>query len=340
MKQLALLFAAIALTALLPAASHPKNEYEALKLFPKAVFDSIGGVPDAEGLVGSNRGHWYEAGMQRGAMWRLIIAVVGNDPDAADNAWRAVDATFARQLDDGGFLSNRTPSARREPSIADRRTTAFFFIQELAHAILVVRQSPMASRFEERISAILPKLRRAAAFASADREELLRSHRKAVNRVFLAAKAFGFCGIILDDPELRAKAEDLIAVGLEQRDSATGAFLENGGLDSSYNAVSLLITQIILWHMPSEKLAAALPAAMQWQRAKFGADGSVSVAGNSRTGVGKETYMGSAKNVNYNEVALMLCFWGARHGTKDDFAQAVKTIEFARAERRRMAGEK
>jgi len=285
-------------------------------------------------MVGYNRGHWYEAGMQRGAMRLLIVAAVRNDPATAELAWKAVDATFARQLDDGGFLSTRTPYAKREPTLASRRTTAFFFIQEFAHAILVLRQSPLAPHFEKRIETLLPKLKRAAYFATDDREQLLADHRKAVNRLFLAAKAAGLSAVILNDPALRARAGELIAIGLEQRDPATGAFLENGGLDSSYNAVSLLELQTIQYHLPDKRIADAVDPAMRWQLTRIDADGHVTTQGNSRTGVGKEVHMGKPKITNHGEVARALCYWGVNNNAPDVLNKAVKVIEYGDKQRK------
>ena len=304
------------------------SEYELLKRFPPLLLQGIGagGRPDGEGLVGANRGHWYEAGMQRGGMWTLIAA--------ADDAWRAVGATFARQLDDGGFASNPTPDATRPPDLAGRAQTAFFFLQELAHALLVLRESPLAPHFTGRIAALEPKLRRAAAFASADFDTLIRNNRKAANRILIAAKAFAFCGVLLDDEPLRTAARRLIGVALEQRDPATGAFLENGGLDSSYNAVSLLFAEVILLHFPHAELAAALPAAMKWQGTRIQSTGEVSAEGNSRTGVSKETYLGHPKNVNYSEVALALAFLGLAYDEPETFALADRVFAFGHRPRR------
>jgi len=50
---------------------HPLNAF--LKSFPKQILEFEG--PDTEGNVRENRGHWYEVGIQRCAMWALIAAV-------------------------------------------------------------------------------------------------------------------------------------------------------------------------------------------------------------------------------------------------------------------------
>ena len=52
--------------------------------------------------------------------------------------------------------------------------------------------------------------------------------RHTVNRVVIAAKAFGLCGLVLKDDDLVATSRKLIAHALTLRD-AEGVLIENGG---------------------------------------------------------------------------------------------------------------
>ena len=63
---------------------------------------------------------------------------------------------------------------------------------------------------------------------------------------------------------------------------------------------------------------------MAWERTRIQPTGEVEVKGNTRTGVGKEVYMGHAKNVNYHEVALALCYFGMIHDDPSALALAEK----------------
>src|SRR6266567_1940904 len=151
------------------AAAKSASEYELLRHLPTAVSAGIvtnSGQPDAQGFVGFHQrdGKWYEAGMQRGGCWMLIGAVVAGDETRADGAWHSVEATFARQVEDGGFLSIQKPGDTHAPTRDARVETAYFYLQELAHAILVVRASPLEPHFHGRIAALEPKMRRACLF--------------------------------------------------------------------------------------------------------------------------------------------------------------------------------
>ena len=263
----------------------------------------------------------------------LIGAVVAGDEKRADEAWRSVDATFAHQVEDGGFLSVRKPGVSHKPTHAERVETAFFYLQELGHAILVVQASPMEGHFHDRIEALKPRMRRACAFIQAGREGIVGKVGHTANRLLIAAKAFGLCGIVLDDEDLKASSRKLVTLALERRD-ADGVFIEKRGRDSSYNAVSILMGQVLAIYQPDPVLDAALARAMVWERTRIQPTGEVEVRGNTRTGVGKERYMGHAKEVNYREVALALCYFGMIHDNPSDLALAEKVCAWRPRARR------
>lgn len=330
MKTLAFFFCALFVAGLrLPvAAANFTSEYELLRQLPTAALSGLitnTGVPDAQGFIGfhQQQGTWIEAGMQRGGCWMLIGAVVAGDEKRADDAWRSIDATFAHQVEDGGFLSVRKPGVSHKPTRAERVETAFFYLQELSHAILVLQASPMEGYFHDRIEALKPRMRRACAFIQANRDGIVNKVGHTANRLFIAAKAFGLCGIVLSDEDLKASSRELAAMALERRD-ADGVFIEKRGRDSSYNAVSILMAQVLAIYQPDPVLDAALARAMAWERTRIRPTGEVEVKGNTRTGVGKEVFMGRPKDVNYREVALALCYFGMIHDNPSDLALAEK----------------
>lgn len=311
------------------------SEYDLLRRFPPPVLSGLitnVSLPDAQGFVGYHQrdGRWYEAGMQRGGCWQLIGAVVAGDRARADAAWKSVETTFAHQVEDGGFLSVRKPGDAHEPTKPERVETAFFYLQELGHAILVIEASPLAPHFRERIAALKPKIRRACAFIQAGYDGIILKAGHTANRMFIAAKAFGLCGLILEDEELKKSSRKLVAVALARRD-ADGVFLEKGGRDSSYNAVSLLMAQVLALYQPDAELEAALARAMAWQRSRIRPNGEVEIAGNTRTGSGQEQMMGKPKGVNYREVALAFAYFGLIRNDAEALALAEKVITFTRS---------
>ncbi len=311
----------------------PLREFDVLRSFPPGRLAALSAndMPDAKGLTGSNRGNgsWLEAGPQRGSCRAVIAAVVAGDLAAADAAWRGIDVAFAHQRDDGGFEAEVRPNGASAKPYGAAVETAYFFLQELGRAILVIRQSPHENHFHARIEALEPRIRRACDFISGGYDTIIERSSKAVNRIVIAAKAFGTCGLVLKDERLVATSRKLVAHALTLRD-AEGVFIEHGGRDSSYNVVSILFGQVLALHVSLPEFEAALPAAVKWQLSKIRESGEVDVTGNTRTGVGKEkSYSGQPKNVNYNEVVFALTYYGIVHHDPAALAAADRVFAFS-----------
>ncbi|MEI8039098.1 MAG: hypothetical protein WCJ14_11980 [Verrucomicrobiota bacterium] len=283
------------------------------------------------GLTGSNRTHgsWLEAGPQRGSCRGVVAAVVAGDLAAADAAWRGIELAFEHQREDGGFDAAIRPNGQSARAGGAAVETAYFFLQELGRAILVIRQSPHEAHFHARIAALEPRIRRACDFITAGYPTIIRDSSHAVNRIIIAAKAFGTCGLVLHDVKFIATSRKLIAHALTLRDN-DGVFLENGGRDSSYNVVSILYGQTLALHLPLPEFDAALPQAVAWQLTKIRDNGEVDVTGNTRTGVGKEmSYSGQPKGVNYNEVVFALTYYGLAHHDPAALTAAGRVFAFS-----------
>lgn len=330
---LALLF--LSLVAVL-AAANPRpalREYDVLRAFPpgRLAILSGGDRPDANGFTGGNRanGFWVEAGPQRGSCRAVIAAVVAGDLAAADDCWRGIETAFAHQRADGGFDAIVKPNGKTSREGPAAVETAYFFLQELGRAILVIRQSPHEAHFRERLETLRPKLRRAADFILAGYDTIIPKVGHTVNRVIIAAKAFGLCGLVLDDPVMIEKSRALIAHALTLRDEE-GVFIERGGRDSSYNVVSILFGQVLALHLPLPEFDAALPAAVRWQLTRILPSGEVDVRGNTRTGVGLEAdpFSGKSKSVNYTEVAMALTLYGTIHQDQEALAAAERVTGY------------
>lgn len=317
----------------LAAGRAPLREYDVLRSFPpgRLAILHANDRPDANGFTGGNRanGFWVEAGPQRGSCRGLIAAVVLDDLAAADDCWRGIETAFAHQRADGGFDAIVKPNGQSSREGGAAVETAYFFLQELGRAILVIRQSPHEAYFRERLAALEPKLRRAADFILAGYDTIIPKVGHTVNRVIIAAKAFGLCGLALNDERMIGKSRALIAHALTLRDEE-GVFIEQGGRDSSYNVVSILFGQVLALHLPLPEFEAALPAAIQWQLTRILPSGEVDARGNTRTGVGLEAdpFSGKAKGVNYTEVAMALTLYGTIHQDQEVLDAAARVTAY------------
>lgn len=307
--------------------THSKSEYDLLRTLPEGLLPSLlEGEPDDNGFIGFHRrqGAWYQVGYQRAGARHLLGGVLAGDRERMERAWTSIDAAFARQRDDGGFETNPRPG--KPPLDFDAQVeTTYFYLQSLAHALLVLKQSPHEPEFRERIASLEPKIRRAADFVMSGYDGIVRKVGHTANRLFIAAKALGLCGVLLDDTRYKEAARDLVGVALSLRD-ADGVFIEAGGRDSSYNAVSILMAQSLSLHLPDERIGPAMKQAMAWQLSRIRKDGTIMVEGNTRTGLGQErSREGGEKSVNTREVAVALCYHAVMYGRPElvDIAQRI-----------------
>lgn len=314
------------------APTSPKNEYEMLRALPPGLMPSLlVSEPDDGGLIGYHKrqGQWHQAGMQRGGARHLLGGVLAGDVARMERGWLSVDATFARQREDGGFLVVQKPYDRAPLSFDQEVETTYFYLQVLAHALLVLQDSPHAERFRDRVEALKPKIRRAADFVMSGRAGIVPSVGHTANRLLIAAKALALCGVLLQEDSYQAEARRLVDVALRLRD-ADGVFIERGGRDSSYNAVAILMAQVIALYLPDPKIDRAMREAMAWQLTRITPDGEVLIAGNTRTGTGRETSRGEGiKKVNTREVAVALLY----HGLMYDNAEALQLGQAVAARR-------
>jgi hypothetical protein len=280
-----------------------------------------GARPDSQGMVSYNQGGFKSPEFQRGAMHYLMRSVVEGDAKAVDNAWRAIDATFQQQLDTGGFSRKGAPHGGP--------AAAVMWLAELDQAILVLRESELEPRYRSRIAQLVPKIHKAALWLAQPiyQDRLQHADAQAPNRLLFDALAYGLSGVLAGDADLKRVGRRFVDLAMKQYRRSDGVFLEKGGADSSYQAVAAWNLQIWLLYMPDAKLEEAVDRAVAWERGRVRPDGQVDVAGNTRTGLGQEQWMGHNKGVNLSEITLCLLYHYARTGAPESLAAARRIVE-------------
>jgi hypothetical protein len=280
-----------------------------------------GAGPDADGMVGYNRGGFKSPEFQCGAMRYLVRAVVRKDQRGVENGWRAIDATFRQQTEKGNFGREGAPHGG--PS------AVAFWLAELDQAILVLRESELGPKYKERINQIVPKIGKAAGWLAQPRyrDRLTRDDAEAPNRLLFDALAYGLSGVLTGDDDLKQLGRRFVDLAMVQFHPSDGVFLENHGHDSSYQAVAALNLQVWLIYFPDKKLADAADQAVRWELGRVRADGQIDVAGNSRTGLGQEQWMGHEKGVNLSEITLCLLYDYARTGNRQSLDAARRIVQ-------------
>jgi hypothetical protein len=254
-------------------------------------------------------------------MHYLIRSVVEGDEKAVENAWRAIDATFQQQMETGGFSRKGAPHGGP--------AAAAMWLAELDQAVLVLRESNMEPQYRDQIARLVPKIHKAACWLAQPiyQDRLQRADAQAPNRLLFDSLAYGLSGVLADDADLKRVGRRFVDLAMTQYRPSDGVFLEKGGADSSYQAVAAWNLQIWLLYMPDAKLEAVVNRAVAWERGRVQADGQIEVAGNTRTGLGQEQWMGHSKGVNLSEVTLCLLYHYARTGSPESLAAARRIVD-------------
>lgn len=299
------------------AAPAAAQQLAVLQKIPAALLPFTGGArPDKDGFVTYNRTGFKSPEFQRGAMHYMLRAIARGDAKGIDDAWRAIDAAFRYQTPEGGFSRKGAPHGG--PS------AAAMWLAELAQAVLVLRESALEPQYRERIAQLTPKIHVLARWLARPQYVALlqREDACAPNRLLFDALAFGLSGVLTNDDALKKLGREFVDLAVAQYRPCDGVFLEKGGADSSYQAVAAKNLLVWLMYFPDAKLAAIADRAVVWELGRVGPDGKVDVAGNTRTGLGQELWMGHTKGVNLSEVTLCLLYHHVHTGNPESLAAA------------------
>lgn len=302
-------FAAIALWQIAAASALPADgvagsqvELALLRRMPPEMAARLrGGAPDARGYVGYQKTTVpFVATHQRGGTYTLAMGVVLKRPEWIAEGWRVVEVTFAHQNADGSL---------GDP-IEDRATSVAFFMCWCSRALGLVQASEYAADKRRQMEALLPKVRQACQWLAGQTAALDKANAHAPNRCFIIADAFALSGLLLHDPDLQRLATRYLELGLKSYRAADGVFMEKGGGDSSYQAVSIMVLMYYRLHVAEPRLDEMLSQAVAWERTRIGENGAVGVEGNTRTGLKQEKWQGHYKDVDVIAVTQGLAYYG------------------------------
>lgn len=263
-------------------------------------------------------GRWYIE-EQRGGRDLILGGIATGDDAAIKRGLRQFAWGWAQQRPDGSF---DCPDAFHSTS---------FFVEAVAHALLVLEASEYKERYAGRIAAMKPKLLASARWMAAPPDEAKWKKHNApyAHRRFLVAAALGQTGVLCGDAALVKKSEEYGRDGLALQDAA-GFFPEKGGWDSSYNAVGLFYAEryyvLVAGEMLRREMYPVLARGIAWQKSCVNKDGTVSIEGNTRVNALPEKGRnGTPKKIATGSVFRALAYWAQIAGdeTYKDLAYQV-----------------
>ena len=247
---------------------------------------------------------WYiEA--QRYGEGLVIGGLVSNNPKAIQAGFKMFDWGFKQQAADGSFKGTGDPFH-----------STSFFVQAVAHSLLVIQQSPHANKYAAQIARYKPLVRRAALWMISKDvwKQGTRRNQPYTHRRYSVAVALGLTSKLTGDAELMKYARQSLQEGLALQ-RPNGVNPEKGGYDSSYQMVGVVYAQRWAIYFPDDpltpKVKTAIEKALAWQQTRVLASGEISTKGNTRT-AGQETgRTGKVKAVDYNMAIRGFAYWAA-----------------------------
>jgi hypothetical protein len=306
------------------------NEADLLKSMPPEILKTLilSGKPNASGMIGRNKEGWLHVRLQCSVTFYLMIGSALNIQEYTDDAWRGIDAAFDQQTINGNFLSG-TFESQTIPMKEDLSGTAFW-LADLSHALLVVKESALEPLYRDRIANLLPKVKIALDWLALEKDTLKAYDADAPNRLFYDAEAFGLGGLLVQEDSFKVLGTDFLqqALALQRAD---GVFIENGGYDSSYQAVSLLHAMSYQIRFPQSALKQAIEKGTSWELSRVTLDGEVLTEGNTRTGSRQEDFLNDTKEVSYPTIVKALLYYSALKSDADVRKTAQNVFKFGMA---------
>ena len=295
---------------------------------------------DANGLIGDNRRHgrMISPRFQLGSGAAVRVGLHQPNLIMVQSGFRAVEAGLAAVAENGEVVSTLPPNAPRGTVLrpGDRASGAAFFLADACTGLLALAASDRASDVADlsRRTAAHAAVRRATGWLASHRSDLMSIDRRAPNRLLYDALAFHSCGALVGDGAAQVIASEFVAEALAQI-RPDGVFVEQGGSDTTYQAVSVRLSLDLLLAGYAGPDRAQLNLAWQnganWLGSRIMADGRIDSTGNTRTCSGGESFLGREKKVWPPSVFAALAYAGQLADDADLAAAAVRLSAWAGA---------
>ena len=245
---------------------------------------------------------------QRNGEELVIGGLIRNDPKAIAAGFKMFDWGFAHQTADGRFQGTGDPFH-----------STSFFVEAVAHTLLVIQQSPDSQRYADQVAHYTPLVHRAARWmiSPAVWKQGIRYNKPYTHRRYLVAAALGLTGKLTGDQKLINYAYRSIKDGLSLQ-LPNGVNPEKGGYDSSYQMVGVVYAQRWVTYFPEDSLTpnvkAMIDKALAWEQTRILPSGAISTKGNTRTAGQERRRGGKAKTVSYKSTIRGFAYWASVTG--------------------------
>ena len=310
----------IALTAFIILASPALASVACGRNMVQEIYDlqTILHWPNSEGAIDRNKTQYISAGLQKYAVDIIRGAIRRNDSCLLANGVNVIDYGFDHMNVDGSFESF-DPDTEEEFPLVDQLSASAFFLQTVMLSYLSTDLTAYDSDIVTAFGWLVPQY---ATLYAYDEDTM--------NRLAIDGQAFLFYGRAAGNATVEALGITFLDVVIASQ-TAAGVFPEEGGFDSSYQAVTLMMLLYVYIHVPPgdqpDGLYDAIVNGMRWELTRIESDGKVRNDGNTRTN-GQEEVLGEAKTVNYPQVITALALYAEVFGDRSVRAVAEKVYDY------------
>ena len=274
------------------------------------------------GAVGLNQKEYISVGLQRHSSELIAYGILTKDTGLIDTGIKVLEYAFDYQQPDGSFRT--TPKSLTTGSAAQ---DGAFFYYDLGYSMLLLKDSQWfqtASETESlrsRADNLQDPAKTSLTWLVGREPVLIEKDRSGTNRLFYDANAYYLVGKATGRSDALKLGESFARRALQQQ-ASEGFFVERGGYDSSYNAVSLRQAILLYTNLKSDAtslkqdLGKAIEKSVAWQLTRIAPTGEVLTEGNTRIKpIGEQyTLTGTVKKVDYKEVVLALDYYAKLSG--------------------------
>jgi hypothetical protein len=274
------------------------------------------------GAVGLNKQGYVSVGLQRHSSELLAYGLLTKDLGLIDTSIKVLEYSFARQQPDGSFQT----TAKSLTSGISAQDGAFFF-HDVGHSLQLAKNSDWfqnaaeTANLRSRLNKLSTPIGKSLTWLTQQQPVLQSIDKSGTNRLFIDANAYYLTGKAIGRSDAVTAGTNFVRTALQQQ-SSEGFFLERGGYDSSYNAVSLRHAIVLYTNLGSDAgslrqdLWKAIEKGINWQLTRIAPSGEVLTQGNTRILPSGEQYAltGTVKKVDYKEVVLALDYYAKLTG--------------------------
>lgn len=269
------------------------------------------------GQLGVNRtGAGFSLAHQQHGDLFVRAGLIRGRPGLIERGFQAFDYAFRHQRRDGRF-----PTEKQAEAYA-------FFMEAVAHSVLLVRSSRYARRFDARMDRYVARLRRASDHVITRRPwaAFARRNRSYTHTGYVMGAALTLTGRLTRRHELDRRGRYALRMALDNQ-RPDGANPELGGHDVRYHMVGISYAERFRVYFPRGRLARRVQAmtrrGLAWMSGRVDSDGYIDWSGSTRT-CSEASSDGDAKTPGYPFAIRGFAYWGAFTNNRSRVGEAER----------------